>query len=207
MQSWPVHAFRGRGSGGQFITMHLHLHQYSIFHLHCTECTKTNFTLQPCNADTLQLFIQLQLCMRVPCFGLLSQTKCNYYSVRYILNTHNFPVPLFGAIQARTYGVSLCTFLIFPMNLQLYLFKAHYRLVCATSCTIFRHTLRHIDITLHAITRDCNEKIRLEKTRAEWKNEMRMDTGPQISWKEWVAGHCFVDPENNSFPDMIRASV
>lgn len=114
MQSWPVHAFRGRGSGGQFITMHLHLHQYSIFHLHCTECTKTNFTLQPCNADTLQLFIQLQLCMRVRVcrvFGLLSQTKCNYYSVRYILNTHNFPVPLFGAIQTRAVR---CVFVHIP---------------------------------------------------------------------------------------------
>lgn len=142
------------------------------FSLHCIALHyfwKTDFTSQ-CNRDALQLFIRLNACVLCLCPPVSNKMQLLPCSVCF---EHNFLIPFLGEFQCASVCLCVCLWLLFPMKLQLYLFKTHYQFEFGTSSSIFGHRRT---IACHH-TRN-NDKIRLKKMREEWETK----------W-EWIWAH------------------
>lgn len=118
---------------------------------------------------------------------------------------HNFLFPFLNECpHPYLPGVCVClchgSFLLLPMKLQLYLFKAHYPLVFDTELFHFWTHTHWETSTLHCMPSQtrCNGGNSIRKDERRMKNKMRMDMRGQ--WKEWAhPDTLFCWPENNAF--------
>lgn len=162
-----------------------------------------------CSFNCRRVCVCVSVSVRAMCLAFcLKQnaiiTMCSVYF------EHNFLFPFLNECpHPYLPGVCVClchgSFLLLPMKLQLYLFKAHYPLVSDTSFSIFGHTHSHWETsTLHCMPSQtrCNGGNSIRKDERRMKNKMRMDI--RGHWKEWAhPDTLFCWPENNAFRILL----